>query len=187
MGQLMLAKRQQQEIEAAQAAKSKPAPKPSPRHKRPGSAAAAPQEDENGNLTASRPATHPASPRKADYTLPTATDVATRQNLQDINAIAEKRHEKETEKEKRAKAQKDQRDKNRSVALAMTTAKFGKDFDQVMADMKESEDWTEESRISFEQAGSILATLGFLPENITPEKPDYALFEELWKMLEGEK
>lgn len=32
-----------------------------------------------------------------------------------------------------------------------------------------------------------MATLGFLPENITPEKPDYALFEELWKMLDGEK
>ena len=68
----------------------------------------------------------------------------------------------------------------------MTTEKFNKDFDQVMADMKESEDWTEGNRITFEQAGSIMATLGFLPENITPEKADYALFEELWQMMDGE-
>ena len=31
-----------------------------------------------------------------------------------------------------------------------------------------------------------MATLGFLPENITPEKADYALFEQLWSMMDGE-
>ena len=31
-----------------------------------------------------------------------------------------------------------------------------------------------------------MATLGFLPENITPDKADYALFEELWQMMDGE-
>ena len=32
-----------------------------------------------------------------------------------------------------------------------------------------------------------MATLGFLPENITPEKADYALFEQLWQMMDGEE
>ena len=27
--------------------------------------------------------------------------------------------------------------------------------------------------------------MGFLPENVTPDKPDYALFEELWELTEG--
>ena len=56
-----------------------------------------------------------------------------------------------------------------------------------MTDMQESEDWNEGDRISFEQTGSIMATLGFLQENITPQKPDYALFEKLWAMMDGEK
>jgi len=30
-----------------------------------------------------------------------------------------------------------------------------------------------------------LATLGFLPENVTPENADYALFEEFWALLDG--
>ena len=35
-------------------------------------------------------------------------------------------------------------------------------------------------------AGSILATMGFLPENVTPERPDYKLFEEMWEIMDGE-
>ena len=68
----------------------------------------------------------------------------------------------------------------------MTTEKFKKDFEQIMADMKASEDWEEGQKINFEQTGSIMATLGFLPENVAPGKPDYALFEELWAIVDGE-
>ena len=31
-----------------------------------------------------------------------------------------------------------------------------------------------------------MATLGFLPENIAPGKPDYTLFEGLWDLVDGE-
>ena len=30
-----------------------------------------------------------------------------------------------------------------------------------------------------------MATLGFLPENVTVERPDYKLFEQLWSLMEG--
>ena len=30
-----------------------------------------------------------------------------------------------------------------------------------------------------------MATLGFLPENIAPGKPDYTLFEGLWDLVDG--
>ena len=49
----------------------------------------------------------------------------------------------------------------------------------------QEEGWDQSQMMNFEQAGSILATMGFLPENVTPERPDYKLFEELWELLEG--
>lgn len=73
----------------------------------------------------------------------------TKQNREDIDAIAEKRHRKTAAEREKERAAKEQRDKNRSVALRMTTAKFNKEFEQVIADMKESEEWTEDSRIDF--------------------------------------
>ena len=45
-------------------------------------------------------------------------------------------------------------------------SKFMKDYEQVLADMARDADFEESSRITFDQAGSILCTLGFLPENI---------------------
>mmetsp|Transcript_33776 Transcript_33776/g.41745 ORF Transcript_33776/g.41745 Transcript_33776/m.41745 type:complete len:82 (+) Transcript_33776:1160-1405(+) len=30
-----------------------------------------------------------------------------------------------------------------------------------------------------------MATMGFLPENVTPKHPDYKLFEEVWELMEG--
>ena len=68
----------------------------------------------------------------------------------------------------------------------MTTERFNKDFELVLADMKDQENWKEGERINFDQTGSIMATLGFLPENIAPGKPDYTLFEELWDLVDGE-
>lgn len=41
--------------------------------------------------------------------------------------------------------------------------------------------------ITFEQAGSILATMGFLSETVTPEKEDYHLFQQMWEILEHEE
>ncbi len=40
--------------------------------------------------------------------------------------------------------------------------------------------------ISFQQTGSLLATLGFLPANVQPDDNDYKLFEELWQIIDGE-
>lgn len=50
---------------------------------------------------------------------------------------------------------------------------------------KQEEDWDMSMQISFQQAGSILATMGFLPENVTPEHADYKLFEDLWALMDG--
>ena len=47
------------------------------------------------------------------------------------------------------------------------------------------EDWDMTQPVTFQHAGSILATMGFLQESVTEEKPDYKLFEELWELLEG--
>ena len=63
--------------------------------------------------------------------------------------------------------------------------KFMKQFDNVIEKMAEQEDWDSSQLVSFQQAGSILATMGFLPEKVTPEHPDYALFEEIWELMEG--
>lgn len=48
------------------------------------------------------------------------------------------------------------------------------------------DDWDQTMMISFQQTGSILATLGFLPANVVPEDNDYKLFEELWQIIDGE-
>jgi len=100
---------------------------------RPGSTAARREEDSGAGLEALN-----ASP-----------DTMTKQNREDIDAIAEKRHRRTAAEREKETAAKEQRDKNRSVALRMTTAKFNKEFEQVIADMKESEEWTEDSRIDF--------------------------------------
>jgi len=46
-------------------------------------------------------------------------------------------------------------------------------------------DWEPSKPLSFEQAGSILSSLGFLNENVTPQCPDFKLFQELWDLMEG--
>jgi len=45
-------------------------------------------------------------------------------------------------------------------------SRFMKDYDQVLSDMARDADFEVSNRITFDQAGSILCTLGFLPENI---------------------
>jgi hypothetical protein len=39
--------------------------------------------------------------------------------------------------------------------------------------------------LSFEQAGSVLASMGFLPENVTPQRADFKLFEDLYNIMDG--
>ena len=107
-------------------------------------------------------------------------------NVEDLKQLQERINKKAAEEEQRNKAEQDFKNKNKNVAQKMTLEKFNKDFEQVMADMKASEDWEEGQKINFEQTGSIMATLGFLPENVAPGKPDYALFEELWAIVDGE-
>lgn len=50
----------------------------------------------------------------------------------------------------------------------------------------QEEEWDTTKSCSFEQTGSILASMGFLPENVTQAKPDFKLYEELWELMEGE-
>ena len=61
-----------------------------------------------------------------------------------------------------------------------------KQFNSVIENMAEQEEeWDPSQLVTFQQAGSILASMGFLQENVTPEHPDYALFEEIWELMEG--
>lgn len=98
--------------------------------------------------------------------------------------VEEKKRQNEA-KEKEMVAEKIAKSKN-STSIQHTNAKLLRQIDQVIENMKEQEpDWTEDKLVQFDQAGSILATLGFLPENVTPENADYALFEEFWALLDG--
>ena len=70
--------------------------------------------------------------------------------------------------------------------MLQSAQKFLKQFNEVLSNMETQEDdWDRTKLITFQHAGSILATMGFLPENVTPERPDYALFEEMWELMEG--
>ena len=51
----------------------------------------------------------------------------------------------------------------------------------------QEEDWDQSQNITFHLAGSILATMGFLPDKITDEYHDYKLFQEMWQMMEPEE
>ena len=60
-----------------------------------------------------------------------------------------------------------------------------KQFNQVLLNMENAEEWDQTQLITFQQAGSILATMGFLTETVTEEHPDYKLYEELWDLMDG--
>jgi len=51
---------------------------------------------------------------------------------------------------------------------------------------RQEEDWSPEKPIPYEQTGSVMTTLGFLSYNIQPDSADFALFQELWEVLDGE-
>lgn len=50
----------------------------------------------------------------------------------------------------------------------------------------ELEDWDPTQPIGFQEAGSILTTMGFLPNQISAEGEEYTKFGDLWKLLRGE-
>ena len=58
--------------------------------------------------------------------------------------------QKAAQQEEKEKALNDKKNYIKSKAEKMTIEKFNKDFEQVMTDMKDSEDWTEGQRITFE-------------------------------------
>ena len=61
-----------------------------------------------------------------------------------------------------------------------------KQFDLVLHNIEDAEeDWDKSMPISFQIAGSILATMGFLSNNVSEDHPDYNLFQEFWDVLEG--
>lgn len=61
-----------------------------------------------------------------------------------------------------------------------------KQFNLVLHNIEDAEeDWNKSMPISFQIAGSILATMGFLSNNVSEDHPDYNLFQELWDILEG--
>ena len=69
----------------------------------------------------------------------------------------------------------------------MIAAKFLRWYQEVLGNIESNEeDWDMSQRISFQHAGSILTTMGFLQETVTEEKADYKLFQELWALMEGE-
>jgi hypothetical protein len=44
----------------------------------------------------------------------------------------------------------------------------------------EEADWNEEQLIPYQPCGSLLTTLGFLPQEMAPESEDFKLFRDLW-------
>jgi hypothetical protein len=144
LGQLQLAKQQQaatmRDEELAQPLTSPEAPSISARKQ-----SAAP--DSNGAAgdqpaQAGRPLPPPG---EADLQDPRVV-----RTVEELKQLQERLDKKAAEEEEKNKALQDHRNKNKSIAEKMTTEKFKKDFEQVMADMKESEDWKEGDRINFE-------------------------------------
>ena len=50
----------------------------------------------------------------------------------------------------------------------------------------EEPEWEETDPIPYQPCGSILTTLGFLPQSMSQESIDFKLFKALWDLLEGE-
>ena len=50
---------------------------------------------------------------------------------------------------------------------------------------KEEIQWTRDQPIPYQPCGSILTTLGFLPQSMSQESTDFKLFKELWALLGG--
>lgn len=65
-------------------------------------------------------------------------------------------------------------------------ARINKEFDSVLQDMSQQEDWKMDTPIAKVAAGSVMTTLGYLTPNITEESDEFKTFEELWELLPKE-
>ncbi len=98
------------------------------------------------------------------------------QRTQKLNERAEK-----LAKDEQVKLQKERQKNQNKASNQHTSQKFCREFFEVLKNMEEQEDeWDQTQMISFQQTGSLLATLGFLPANVQPDDNDYKLFEEVW-------
>lgn len=102
-----------------------------------------------------------------------------------LNVLSQMTQRNKSAKARKELAEKTMQEKLQAERHTAFINKFAKDYEQVLADMQNQDGYEPNELLTFEQAGSILCTLGFLPENVTPTKPDYGLFEELWELLEG--
>jgi len=50
----------------------------------------------------------------------------------------------------------------------------------------EEQEWDETDPIPYQPCGSILTTLGFLPQTMSQESADFKHFRDLWTLLEGD-
>ena len=51
----------------------------------------------------------------------------------------------------------------------------------------EETEWEDSMPIPYQPCGSILTTMGFLPERMPQESNDFRLFSDLWALTDGEK
>ena len=66
--------------------------------------------------------------------------------------------------------------------------RFRKQFDEIIEKMSiHEQEWDPSHPLSFNQAGSIIQTMGFLPEETREGRPDYAMFVEFWEMVDAEQ
>jgi len=66
--------------------------------------------------------------------------------------------------------------------------KFEREFRIVIDNMaKEEFEWEDSQPIPYQPCGSILTTLGFLPQSMSQESNDFKLFKDLWEVLDGNK
>lgn len=64
--------------------------------------------------------------------------------------------------------------------------KLMKQFNTVIDNIARQEDeWDTSQPVAFDLVGSILTTMGFLPDNLDNQHIDYGLFEEFYELMEG--
>lgn len=63
----------------------------------------------------------------------------------------------------------------------MILRRFGREFTQVMQDMKDNEEnWDESQPITYQQVGNCLTTMGFLSQKSATQNVDRELLNEFW-------
>jgi len=66
--------------------------------------------------------------------------------------------------------------------------KFEREYYNVISNMaSEEQEWNDTQPIPYQPCGSILTTMGFLPQAMAPESNDFIKFKELWRLLGGEE